>query len=706
MFQADRVFQTTCPYCGVGCQIDLHVKDGMIYRVDGRFDNAVNRGNLCVKGRFGYDFVHAPDRLSAPLLRRDREQPFSGIHKVGWPEAVSYAAERLRAVRDRHGPDSIAVLASAKCTNEANYLLQKFARAVIGTNNVDHCARLCHSSSVAGLAATLGSGAMTDSISNIVLADVLFVTGSNTTEAHPVIALEMKKAVRRHGARLILLDPRNIELASFAHLHLCQRPGTDVAVLNAMAHVIIRDGLADREFIAARTEGFEAFAASVADWTPERAALISMVPADDIVAAARLYAGASNAMVFWAMGITQHTTGTDNVKACSNLALLTGQFGRPGTGLNPLRGQNNVQGACDMGGLPNVFPGYQPVSDEAVRRKFAAAWNVPAETLSPAPGLTVTEIMSGVLDGRIRALYITGENPMLSDPNLTHVREALREVEFLVVQDIFLNETAQMADVVLPATSFAETLGTYTNTERRVQMVSPAITAPGEARPDWQITTDLANGLGAHWDYRNAADIFDEMARLTPQYGGMSHERLAFGGLQWPCPTSDHPGTPVLHVGKFTRGLGLFTPIAYRAPAEEPDEMFPYLLTTGRILFHWHGGTLSRRSPGLDAVAPQAQAEINPVDAAELGLIDGDLVCVTSRRGSVIAAARISRRSAPGTVFMTFHYAEAAVNLLTIDAVDPVAKIPEYKVCAVQLAKLSNPIQQQETINEQHYSFV
>lgn len=543
---------------------------------------------------------------------------------------------------------------------------------------------------MAGLAATLGSGAMTDSITNIKHADVLFVTGSNTTEAHPIIGLEMKKAVRKYGAKLILLDPREIELASLAAIHLRQRPGTDVAVLNAIAHVIIRDTLADTTFIEERTEGFEKFAKSVEEWTPERAESISGVPAQRIVDAAYVYAHAKKAMIFWAMGITQHTSGTDNVKACSNLALLAGQIGRPSTGLNPLRGQNNVQGACDMGGLPNVFPGYQPVSNEVARARFASGWNVAYEALSPEPGLTVTEITHGILEGRVKAVYIMGENPMLSDPNLNHVKDAFDNLEFLVSQDIFLNETGERADVVLPAASFAEKSGTFTNTERRVQMIRPAMKPPGEAPPDWAIILDLANRLGADWQYDGPADIFSEIASLTPSYAGMSHERLEHGGLQWPCPAANHPGTPVLHVGKFTRGLGLFEPLSYRAPAELPDEAYPFVLSTGRILFHWHGGTMSRRSPGLDAIAPEAEAEIHPVDATRLGISDGDLVRVFSRRGSVVAAAKITRRSSPGMVFMTFHFAEAAVNLLTTDAVDPTAKIPEYKVCAVNVERFTS----------------
>ncbi len=538
---------------------------------------------------------------------------------------------------------------------------------------------------MAGLATTLGSGAMTNAIADIPQAEVLLVIGSNTTEAHPVIALQMKAAVRKHGARLILIDPRRIELAQFAHLHLRHIPGSDVALVNSMAHVILAEGLENRAFIEGRTEGFEAFKESVQEWAPERAAAVCGVPPELIVEAARLYARAGAASIFWAMGITQHTTGTDNVKALSNLALICGHIGRPGTGLNPLRGQNNVQGACDMGGLPNVFPAYQPVTDEAVRRKFADGWGVPFERLSPRVGLTVTEMMNGILEGKVKGLFIMGENPMLSDPNLHHVEEALKNVEFLAVQDIFPNETAEFADVVLPAVSFAEKEGTFTNTERRVQRVRTALPPLGEAREDWRILTDLAGRMGSGWRYDGAAAIFDEMACLTPSYAGLSHARLEAGGLQWPCPTADHPGTPILHTQKFTRGKGLLAPVVYRPPAEEPDRDYPLRLSTGRVLFHWHGGTLSRRSPGLESLAPQAEVEIHPQDAEALGIVDGRPVRVLSRRGQLVAAARVTRRSPPGTVFMTFHYAEAAANLLTSDAVDPIAKIPEYKVSAVRI---------------------
>ena len=542
---------------------------------------------------------------------------------------------------------------------------------------------------MAGLATTLGSGAMTNSIGDITAASVLLVVGSNTTEAHPVIALRMKAAVRQHGARLILIDPRGIELSEFADLHLRPRPGTDVAVLNAMAQVILAEGLENRQFIAERTENVEGLAKAVAGWTPERAEGVSGVAAQSIREAARAYAGARAAAVFWAMGVTQHVSGTDNVKALSNLALLCGQIGRPGTGLNPLRGQNNVQGACDMGALPNVFPAYQAVTSEETRRKFAAGWNVGVEQLSATPGLTVTEMMDAALEGRLRALLILGENPMLSDPNLHHVEKALAALDLLVVQDLFLNETAALADVVLPGSSFAEKSGTFTNTERRVQLVRPALPAPGEARQDWAISLDLAQRLGAAWTYNDPSEIFEEMARLTPSYAGMSHARLQSGGLQWPCPTPDHPGTPILHVERFTRGNGLFSAVDYRPPAEMTDADYPFILSTGRILFHWHGGTLSRRSAGLDWLAPAAEVEIHPEDAEELGIAGGETVEVRSRRGAVRAHARLTPRSPRGTVFMTFHFAEAAANLLTVDAVDPVAKIPEFKVAAVKVERIA-----------------
>ena len=542
---------------------------------------------------------------------------------------------------------------------------------------------------------------MTNSIGDIHLADVLLVTGSNTTEAHPVISLEMKKAVRLHGSKLILIDPREIELADFAAIHLRPRSGTDVAVLNAMAHVIIEEDLAKQDFIEARTENFDAFKEAVKDCTPQWAGDISGVPADMIIEAAQVYGQAGSAAIFWAMGITQSSHGTDNVQALANLALLTGNFGKPGSGVNPLRGQNNVQGACDLGGLPNVLTGYQSVTSDDVRAKFEGAWKTSVK-IPAKPGLTVTELMSGVLDGRVKALYILGENPIISDPNTNHVREALNEIEFLVSQDIFLNETAQMAHVVLPGVSFAEKEGTFTNTERRIQRVQPALPIRGAARRDLEVICDLGQRLSGgdaddsadvvhpvlNWNYAGSSAVWDEIAVLTPSMAGISYERLEHGGLQWPCPTADHPGTPILHVGKFARGLGRFTPLTFREPMEAPDEEYPFTLNTGRILQHWHGGTMSRRSEGLDWVVPEGEIQINDEDGMQLGIETGEMIRVTSRRGVAEGKARLTDKLPRGMVFMTFHFVEVPANALTGDAVDPVAKIPEYKVSAVRVEKV------------------
>ena len=542
---------------------------------------------------------------------------------------------------------------------------------------------------------------MTNSIGDIHLADVLLVTGSNTTEAHPVISLEMKKAVRKRGAKLILIDPREIELANFAALHLRPRSGTDVALLNTMAHVIIEEGLAKQDFITTRTENIEALKEAVKDCTPLWGEDITGVPAELIGEAARLYGRAGSAAIFWAMGITQSSHGVDNVQALANLALLTGNFGKPGSGVNPLRGQNNVQGACDMGGLPNVITGYQSVVDENVRAKFENAWQTSVK-IPAKPGLTVTELMHGVLDGRIKALYIMGENPILSDPNTNHVKEALREIEFLVAQDIFLNETAQLAHVVLPGVSFAEKEGTFTNTERRIQQVRPALPIRGEARRDLDIICDLGRRLSgsnsgttrdvvhpvSNWNYEGASAVWNEIAVLTPSMAGINYGRLEGGGLQWPCPSPDHPGTPILHKDKFTRGLGKFTPLTFREPVENPDDEYPFTLNTGRILQHWHGGTMSRRSEGLDWVVPEGEIQLNNEDGIQLGVVTGDTICVSSRRGQVTGKVRLTDKLPRGMVFMTFHFAEVPTNALTGDAVDPVAKIPEYKVSAVRVVKV------------------
>jgi len=532
---------------------------------------------------------------------------------------------------------------------------------------------------------------MTNSIEDVTQqAAGFFVIGSNTTEQHPVIGMRIRQAVKQRGAALIVADPRRIPLVDFATIHLRHRPGSDIALLNSLMHVLVTEDLYDQAFVAERTEGFEDLKAKVALYAPERMEAVTGVPAEQVRRAARLMAGLKPMALLYAMGITQHTTGHQNVLSCANLQLLLGNMGVPGGGVNPLRGQSNVQGACDMGGLPNFYPGYQNVAVEAAQKKFEAAWGC---KLSLDPGLTVVEMMNKAAEGQIKAMYIVGENPMMTDPDTNHVRHALEALDFLVVQDIFLTETAALADVVLPGASFAERAGTFTNTERRVQMVAPAVPLPGEAREDWRIIRDLAQRVQGEppvapyggFDYTSPAQIMEEIAALTPSYGGIRHERLGNQGLQWPCPTVDHPGTPILHVGKFSRGLGRFVAVDWLPPAEQPDEEYPFILTTGRVLYHYHSGSLTRRSRGLSAIYPAGRVEIHPEDARRLGIADGATVRVSSRRGSVSALAEVTERTQPGLIFMTFHFPDAAANVLTIAALDPVAKIPEYKVCAVKV---------------------
>lgn len=717
--KADQIVRSTCPYCGVGCQVLLNVKDDRIFRVDAPFDAAPNYGRLCVKGRFGSDFVHHPSRLTTPLIRRT---PQAAGHRTPagpadwrqatWDEALDLVARRLLDLRARYGPDSITANASAKATNEDNFLLQKYLRAVIGTNNIDHCARLCHAGSVAGLSLAIGSTAMSNAIAEMASLECFMVVGSNTTETHPVIATFLKQAVQRNGARLIVADPRRIEMTGFAEIWLRQAPGTDTALFNAMAHVIVIEGLQNPAFIAARTEGFDAYAASLTDKTPEWAEAITGVPADDIRRAARIYAGAKAAAIYWGMGISQSTHGTDNTLTLTNLALLCGHVGRPGTGLNPLRGQNNVQGCSDAGGLPAFYTAYQRVTDPATRGRFEAAWGA---SLPEKPGLTTTEMVDGVLTGQVKGWYVMGENPLMSEPNLHHARHAVEGLEFFVSQDIFFNESNVYADVILPAASFAEKDGTFTNSDRRVQRVRRAVPPPGQARADWEIVADLArrtialmarderpktNDQGAgqrtppsssvlrpsSWSYAGPADIWREMRQLTPDFSGISYARLEKeGGVHWPCPSPDHPGTPYLFTEEFPSGRGRFYPVAYATESEQPDAAYPFILSTGRVLYHWHGGTMTRVS-ALDAIWPECTVELHPDDAARLGLATGDWVEVASRRGSITARLLVTGRSPAGTVFIPFHFAEAAANVLTDNRLDPRAKIPDYKVCAVRVA--------------------
>ena len=581
---------------------------------------------------------------------------------------------------------------SAKATNEDNYLFQKFVRGVLGTNNIDHCSRLCHAASVAGLQITLGSSAMSNSIAEMKDLEVLLVTGSNTTETHPVISTFMREAVVKNGAKLIVIDPRQVEMSQFAEYYLQLKPGTDVVMFQALAHVIVKEGLIDQEFLDGRVEGLDEYLPSLETFTPEYAEEICGVPAEMIRKAARLYGKANAATIYWGMGISQSSHGTDNAISLANLALLTGNIGRPGTGLNPLRGQNNVQGCSDSGGLPNVYPGYQPVNDPQVREKFEQHWGI---SLDPEPGLTTMEMVDAAEKGVIKGYYIMGENPMMSEPDLLHARHVMENLEFVLYQDIFMNETGEYADVILPAVSFAEKDGSFTNSDRRVQLVRPAVQPTGEARPDWFIIQDLAlrvedklgrkNSVG--FVFTHPAQIWDEMAALTPPFQGITHERVKReDGVHWPCPSPDHPGTPYLFKDTFPRGKGKLTPLEYRLSAELPDEEYPLILSTGRVLYHWHGGTMTRRSK-LDDIYPEALVEIHPEDAEQLDISSGDWVKVRSRRGEIDVKVAVTRRSRQGMVFLPFHFIEAAANILTIDARDPQAKIPDYKVCAVAVEK-------------------
>jgi formate dehydrogenase alpha subunit len=710
MIKADRIVTTTCPYCGVGCNLELHVKDDHIFKVTSPFDSPVNHGNLCVKGRFGYDYVYHPKRVTTPLIRKTSQKPgertqafdLSEWREVTWDEALDYVADRLVEIYKRDGSDSMAVYACAKATNEDNYLLQKMYRAIFRTNNVDHCTRLCHAGSVVALQQAVGSSAMSNTASQVLQNDVFIVTGSNTTENHPIIALQMKEAVRKHGAKMIIVDPRRIELVDFAELWLPLKPGTNVPVFSAMAHVIVKENLVNWDFVKSRTEGSAEFIESLEKFTPEYSEQISGVPADDIRKAARMYASAKNAAIYWGMGISQLSHGTASAMALIHLAFLTGHIGRDGTGLNPLRGQNNVQGASDMGCMPFHYPGYMRVDNEANAAKWEKTWNVPAGGLSRKLGLTTTEILSHAHEGGIRALYIMGENPMMSEPNLNETRKHMEQLEFLVAQDIFLTESAAYADVFLPATPFAEKDGTFSNTDRRVQRVRAAHPPRGGARVDWQIVCDLAlrleSRLGldtAKWDYSNPEQILREMADVNPDYAGVTYDRIDKTGLIYPVPDLTHPGTPTLFTESFPRGLGKFHPLDYVPAMESVDDEFPFILTTGRVLEHWHGGSMTRNS-SLNEAFPEARVEIHPADADIHGICNGDPVKVQSRRGEVVLRATVTEKTTIGVVFIPFHFVEAAANLLTNDALDPQAKIPEFKACAVQVfpareEELENP---------------
>ena len=678
--QPEDTVVTICPYCGVGCSLVLGVKEDLIVTVSPDRESPVNRGQLCVKGHYGLEeIVHHPDRLTRPLIKRAGK-----FEEASWEEALDLIAKKFSEIKDKYGPNSLGALSSSRCTNEENYLVSKLARAAFGTNNVDNCARVCHAPSVTGLAACFGSGAATNSFDQIEDADVLLVIGSNTTEAHPIVSLKMIQAVSR-GAKIIVADPRRIELVDMASIWLSLKPGTNIALLNGMMNVILNEGLEDRDFIASRTEGFEEFRNTVMQYSPERAAGITGVAAEDIIEAARLYARAEKVMIIYSLGITEHITGTANVISIGNLAMLTGNVGRRSTGVMPLRGQNNVQGACDMGALPNAQVGYQPVDDPGIKSKFEEAWKV---QLPSSPGLTSTLMMERAREGQIKGLYILGEDLAQTDPDTNKIRESLQALDFLVIQEIFPTETTEFAHVILPAASFAECDGTFTNGERRIQRVNKAIPALC-GQENWQTICQISQRMGYPMSYNHPSEIMDEIASLAPMFAGVRFERLGSGGLQWPCPSADHPGTETLHIGRFSRGLGKFNAVEHKPPAEQTDADYPLILTTGRRREHYNCGSMTRRSSGIMWVWPEEAIEISPIDARELGILDGETVLVRSRRGEVRTRARVTERSLRGVAFMSFHYRDVLTNLLTNAALDPQAKTPEYKACAIRIEKMA-----------------
>lgn len=671
---------TTCIYCGCGCNLYLNV-DGNNNLI-GSFPsttNKVNKGSLCVKGWHAHEFVNHPDRLKTPLIRNSN----GNLEETSWDNALSLTVSKLKELQRENGNDCISFFSSAKCTNEENYLLMKLARAVFKTNNIDHCARLCHASTVLGLTATFGSAAMTNSINEFQDADCFLVTGSNTTEQHPLIGSRIITAIKRNNASLILVDPRNIRLSKFASMHLKQIPGTDVAWLNGLMNVIIEANLFDKEFIEKRCENFEELKQTVAKYTPEYVEKITGIKKEDLIEAAKIYAKSKTAMIVYSMGITQHTSGVNNVKNCANLAMLTGNVGKLHTGVNPLRGQNNVQGACDLGALPNVYTGYQKITDNKIRQKFETHWGV--EDLPSTPGLTITGSINKAYEGELKGLFIMGENPMVSDPNINHVRKALKNLEFLVVQDIFLTETAQLADVVLPACSFAEKDGTFTNTERRITKIRQAIKPLHNSKEDWQIICELSTKAGYNMHYNNTEDIIKEITELTPIYKGITYAKIDPYGIQWPCLCLDDPGTEILHKEKFSKGTGTFMPVEYYPSDEITDDEYNLILTTGRTYWHFHTRTMTSRTQVLEREVPEAYVEINTKDAKDRQIKNNQMITVSTKRGSITLEAVVTDNIKQGVIFIPFHFASQAANDLTNDAIDKEAEIPEYKICAAKV---------------------
>jgi formate dehydrogenase major subunit len=703
----DKSVKSLCPYCGVGCQLTYHVKNDSILYVEGR-DGPANHSRLCVKGRYGFDYARHPQRLTVPLIRR-ADAPKSGnfvmdpdnvmqiFREATWEEAIALGGGALRKLRDTYGPRSLAGFGSAKGSNEEAYLFQKLVRLGFGSNNVDHCTRLCHASSVAALLEGIGSGAVSNPVMDVTKAAVVILIGANPTVNHPVAATFLKNAMR-NGTKLIVMDPRRSELARTAYRFLQFKADTDVALLNAMMHVIIEENLVDDQFIADRTLGYAELAKNVQGYSPELMAPICGIPAETIREVARLYATSPGSMILWGMGISQHIHGTDNARCLIALALMTGQIGRPGTGLHPLRGQNNVQGASDAGLIPMMYPDYQRVDNPKSRERFSKAWGVPIEKLDEKPGLTVVEVIKNILAGNVKGMYVMGENPAMSDPDADHAREALAKLDMLVVQDIFLTETAYLADVILPASSFAEKTGTFTNTDRFVQLGRQALNPPGNARQDLEIIIDLAAQLGLNWPYGKGeeavAAVFDEMRHTMPSIGGITWERLqAEDSVTYPCEKEGDPGDSVVFINSFPTqtGKARFVPADIIPADERPDADYPMVLITGRQLEHWHTGSMTRRSGVLDSIEPDPVASLHPVDMAALGAKPGQLITIESRRGKVSLYARADESSPHGAVFVPFCFYEAAINKLTNSALDPFGKIPEFKYCAVRLTLGGTP---------------
>ncbi len=693
---ADERVHSVCPYCGVGCQLTYHVKNNRILFVEGR-DGPSNHGRLCVKGRYGFDYVSHPQRLTRPLIRKpgvpksadfviDPANPLEAFREATWEEALDLAARRLREIRDTHGKRALAGFGSAKGSNEEAYLFQKLVRTGFGSNNVDHCTRLCHASSVAALMEGIGSAAVSNPVNDVAHAEVIFLIGANPTSNHPVAATWIKNAVKR-GAKLIYADPRRSDLSRHAAHYLQFNADTDVALLNAMMHTIVHEGLVDRKFIANRTDGYEALRKNVEGYSPEAMAPVCGIPAETIKAVARLYATSRASMILWGMGVSQHVHGTDNARCLIALCLMTGQVGRAGTGLHPLRGQNNVQGASDSGLIPMVFPDYQFVDDPKAHAKFESLWGT---ALDAKRGLTVVEIMRAAIAGEIRGMYIMGENPAMSDPDAHHAREALAALDWLVVQEIFLTETCYHADVILPATAWPEKSGTVTNTDRMVQLGRQALDPPGDAMPDLWIIQQIARRMGLDWNYTGPEDVFAEMRTAMPSIAGITWERLeAESCVTYPCMKEGDPGQPVVFTDRFptASGKASFVPADIIPAAERPDAEYPLVLITGRQLEHWHTGAMTRRAGVLDAIEPDAVASLHPLELARIGVEPGEVITVKSRRGSVSLYARADDGTPLGAVFIPFCYYEAAANLLTNPALDPFGKIPEFKYCAVAVHK-------------------